>query len=378
MWLSAAEALLRLNVKPQTLYANVSRGRIRAKADPADPRRSLYSRDDVDRLSRRTTGRPRSETVAAEAISWGDPVLSSTISTISRGRLWYRGQDAIALAQQATLEEVAELLWGAFPPAESERSDSHRESGMSGALLALARAAGSDPPSLGRSPSLLRTDAATVLATMAAALAGPGTGPIHMRLAHRFGRPAAADDLRCALVLLADHELNVSTFTARVAVSTGAALSAGALAALAALSGPLHGRASLAIAVLVEDTHVADGRISSALRDWLDEGRAVPGFGHRLYPHGDVRAEALLGRLTLPPAYAEFRVAAEDLIGDSPNVDFAMAALAAVHDLPPTAPTEIFALARCVGWLAHMIEQVETGSIIRPRARYTGFKPPVP
>src|SRR5690349_10444186 len=107
MWLSAAEALLRLNVKPQTLYANVSRGRIRAKADPADPRRSLYNRDDVDRLSRRTTGRPRSETVAAEAISWGNPVLSSSISTVSGGRLWYRGQDAVVLAEGATLEEVA-------------------------------------------------------------------------------------------------------------------------------------------------------------------------------------------------------------------------------------------------------------------------------
>src|SRR3569623_273519 len=178
MWLSAAEALRRLNVKPQTLYATVSRGRIRAKADPADPRKSLYCRDDVDRLSRRTIGRPRAETVAAEASSWGDPVLSSSISTVSVGRLWYRGQDAVALAQRATLEEVAALLWGAFPPAESERSASHRESGLSGAPLALARAAGAVPPRLGRAPALLRTDAATGLATMAAALAGPGTGPI--------------------------------------------------------------------------------------------------------------------------------------------------------------------------------------------------------
>ena len=123
MWLSAAEALRRLNVKPQTLYANVSRGRIRAKADPADPRKSLYSRDDVDRLSRRTAGRPRAETVAGEAINWGDPVLSSTISTVSGGRLWYRGQDAVALAERATLEDVADLLWGGFPAGGSTGSD---------------------------------------------------------------------------------------------------------------------------------------------------------------------------------------------------------------------------------------------------------------
>jgi len=98
MWLTAGEALQRLNVKAQTLYASVSRGRIRAKPDPADPRRSLYSRDDIDRLARRSVGRPRADAVAAEAISWGDPVLPSAISTVARGRLWYRGEDAVALA----------------------------------------------------------------------------------------------------------------------------------------------------------------------------------------------------------------------------------------------------------------------------------------
>lgn len=378
MWLSAAEALRRLNVKPQTLYANVSRGRIRAKADPTDPRKSLYSRDDVERLSRRTTGRPRSETVAAQAISWGNPVLSSAISTVSGAHLWYRGQDAAALADRATLEDVAQLLWGGFPAGGSTRPDERPDPGINGAMLALAGGVASGRSSLGRSAWDLRDDAADVLAMLAAALAWPGVDPIHIRLAGRFGRPQAADDLRCAMVLLADHELNASTFSARVAVSTGASLAAGTLAALATLSGPLHGRASVAVSALVGDMHGAGVPISSALRDWLGEGRAVPGFGHRLYPRGDVRAQALLDRLALTPAYAEFRVVAEDLVGEGPNVDFALAALAAVHDLPATAPMEIFALARCVGWLAHMLEQAESGSIIRPRARYTGPRPPVP
>src|SRR3569833_583529 len=103
MWLSAEEALRRLNVKPQTLYASVSRGRSKAKADPTDPRRSLYSRDDVERLARRAKGRPRTEAVAVEAISWGRPVLPSAISTITGGRLFYRGRGAAGQTGRASL-----------------------------------------------------------------------------------------------------------------------------------------------------------------------------------------------------------------------------------------------------------------------------------
>jgi citrate synthase len=377
MWLPAAEALRRLNVKPQTLYANVSRGRIRAKADPAEPRRSLYHSDDVDRLVRRTTGRPRAEVVAVEAINWGEPVLRSAMSTVANGRLYYRGQDAVELAGHASLEDIANLLWAGFSPLRTTTSGAGQNPGAGGVLVALAHRAAADPPSLLRNPDALRADASAVLATVADAIAGPGRGPLHDRLAGHFQRPDAADDLRAALVLLADHELNASTFAARVTVSTGASLAAGALAGLAALSGPLHGRASHAITALADDLESSGADPTDALREWLGEGRAVPGFGHRLYPHGDVRAAALLARLPLPPAYAGLLAAAEIVLDERPNVDFALAALAAAHNLPETAPMEIFALARSVGWLAHMLEQVQSGALIRPRARYIGPKPAV-
>ena len=375
MWLPAAEALRRLNVKPQTLYANVSRGRVRAKPDPAEPRRSLYNSDDIDRLARRAIGRPRAEAVAIEAINWGEPVLPSAISTVANGRLYYRGRDAVDLAGHATLEQVAALLWSGFSSLPSTRSPASG-TGISAALIALARRTAADPPSLLRTPNLLQADASSILSTVADAVSGPGEGPLHLRLASHFDRPAAADDIRAALVLLADHELNASTFAARVTVSTGASFAAGALAGLAALNGPLHGRASRAITALADDlAHGADA--IEALRAWLGEGRAVPGFGHRLYPRGDVRATALLGRLTLPPAYANLLAAAETVLDERPNVDFALAALAAAHNLPETAPMEIFALARTVGWLAHMLEQAQSGALIRPRARYVGPKPAV-
>jgi len=372
MWLTANEALARLGSKPQSLYASVSRGRIRAKSDPADSRKSLYNAEDVDRLAARSRGRRSALTVAAEAISWGDPVLPSAISTVSNGRLYYRGRDACVLSRTATLEAAATLLWDA-PLEDAEPGEAATNApGITAALVKLAQLTATSPPSLGRSPIVLRLDAARIFHAVADALLGAGAGPMHLRLAGRFGRPEAADTLRRALVLLADHELNASTFAARVTVSTGASLAAGALSGLAALNGPLHGVASSTVLALAHDIEADPAGVEAALRHWLGEGRIVPGFGHRLYPFGDPRAAELLRAFDVPAGYRALLDAADAVIGDYPNVDFALAALTAAYDLPPDAPLTLFALARSVGWLAHMLEQIQSASIIRPRARYIG------
>lgn len=372
MWLNATEALSRLGSKPQSLYANVSRGRIRAKPDPEDSRRSLYREEDVERLALRARGRRSSATVASEAISWGDPVLPSAISTISGGRLYYRGLDAADLSATATLEEVATLLWdGAWSlPQTSHRAASAAP--MAAAFAMLAERAASDAPSDGRGSMELRREAGDILASLADAMLGRGAGPLHLRLARYLRRPAAADVLRRAMVLLADHELNTSTFAARVTVSTGSSLAAGTLSGLAALSGPLHGNAASAVLALAIDIGGDATRAPRALREWLGEGRVIPGFGHRLYPRGDIRCDALLAAIEVPPMFRNLRAAAERLAGERPNVDFALAALSVAYDLPRHGPATIFALARSVGWLAHMLEQAATGQLIRPRARYVG------
>lgn len=368
-WLTAAEALTLLGTQPQTLYANVSRGRIKARPDPADSRRSLYRGDDVRRMAQRASGRRRQEAVATEAMHWGEPVLRTAISTVSGGRLLYRGQDACELAETATLEDVATLLWRA--PVKLEPGGG-TTAGLATAFAALAARA-AQPAVMGRSPAILADEAGLVLGTIASALAGGGTEPVHLRLAGRWRRPEAAEPTRRALVLLADHELNASTFAARVTVSTGASLWAGALAGLAALSGPRHGLASREIAALVDDIG-ASGLAENALRDWLGEGRQVPGMGHPLYPEGDPRCAALLDGFAPLPAYRTYRLAAEDITGDMPNIDFALAALTTSFDLPPDAGLTLFALGRSVGWLAHMMEQIASGETIRPRARYVGVK----
>jgi citrate synthase len=374
MWLSSDEALARLKVKPQTLYANVSRGRIRAKSDPADPRRSLYRGEDVDRLAGRPRGRRSAGLVASGALDWGEPVLASAVSTIAGGRLWYRGQDAVMLADHASLEDVMVLLWGASDGDIRLEPGLAGDPGLARLFAALAARAASDPPSAGQGAFHLRRQAREVHGTVAAALLGSGEGPLHRRLAAAFGRPDAAEALRRALVLLADHELNASTFAARVAVSAGASLAAGALAGIATLSGSRHGNAARTVLALAEDISASAMDPVDALRDWLGEGRWVPGFGHPLYPDGDVRCGALLSAIPVPAAFRELRLAGMAVLDDQPNIDFGLAALSAAYSLPPEAPATIFALARSAGWMAHMLEQAESGALIRPRARYVGPK----
>lgn len=373
-WITAEQALQRLGTKPQTLYANVSRGRIAAKPDASDPRRSLYSTEDIERLASRQHGRRKAETVAAQTMAWGDPVLPTTISTIEDGCLYYRGEDAAKLSRTADLEAVAGLLWGGkrprFPIMAGEDNP-----GLPQAFTVLGRLAASDMPTLGRGHAVLHADAARVMGAVTRALAGTTATELaaHERLARHWHRPEAADITRRALVLLAEHELNASTFSARITVSTGAPLSAAVLSGLCTLGGPLHGGAAAAMDELAE----AATRLGpeQAVQLSLRRGRALPCFGHRLYPHGDVRAAELLAQFEVPPLYRDLAVIGEALVGERPNIDFALAAMAAACGLPAAAPMIIFTLARAVGWLAHALEQIETGSLIRPRARYVGPPP---
>jgi citrate synthase len=392
-WLDRSAALARLGVRAQTLYAYVSRGRVAMRPAADDPRRSEYSAADVEALARRRARGRRASAIAASTIAWGEPTLATSISTVRRGRPVYRGVDAVGLAESATLEEAATLLWDADAPVcLAARRGLARPVAPSAlaALRDLAALAAAACPTVGRSVDELRADAEVAVATLARALgAADGRGPIHVRVARgwaRESRPSgratahatahAADALRRALVLLADHELNASTFAARVAASTGASIAACLLAGLAALSGPRHGGAAAAAAALADDA----ARLGSdvAVARWLERGASLPGFGHPLYPGGDPRAQALLATIEPDDALTALRDAvadatdATDATDAAPNVDFALLALVRAHGLPVDAPFRLFALGRSVGWAAHAMEQALSGEIIRPRARYEG------
>jgi citrate synthase len=371
-WIDRDMALSRLGIKAQTLYAYVSRGRIRMQPDPADSRRSLYNGDDIADVSIRKARGRKPAAIAASSMDWGEPAIPTSLSAVHRGKLFYRGQDAIELARIATLEEAAALLWDAprLPIFLGEVVKAGTDP-----FAILAALAPNSQPILGRISDHLAQDAATIIGALASACgAAEGTSPLHERLAIGWGCDAqGAERLSQALVAMADHDLNASTFAARVAASTGASLPACLLAGLCTLSGPRHGGAGEALRYLVADARQHGA--TKAVTQWLEHDRLLPGFGHTLYPDGDPRAGIMLEGLEPSADLQALAASVLDLTGLHPNCDYALAVMSETLGWPQDAPFRIFLVGRAVGWCAHVMEQNREGTLIRPRGRYTGVLP---
>ena len=387
-WISAAEAARALAVTRPTLYAYVSRGLVRSEPGAEKSRARRYSRDDVERLRRRAEERRDPDKVASHALQWGMPVLESAITLITDETLYYRGHDAVALARNASVESVASLVWtgrldGARPevaPSSKPRFAAPRSTPFivrAQATLALASAADHQAFDL-RADAVVRTGW-RLLDSMVGVETTRARGPIDVALARGWRLRAGAEDIiRAALILSADHELNVSAFTARCVASAGSNPYAVVTAGLAALEGTKHGGST----ARVESTLAALRRersLRSALAERLRHGERVGGFGHPLYRRGDPRAAALLGMLEQRYAkspelrYArEFARAARAVTGERPNLDFALGAVSRVLGLPSGAGLTLFAIGRTIGWIGHAIEQYAVDQIIRPRAKYVG------
>ena len=390
--LSARETADRLGIKLDTLYAYVSRGLIRSVTVPGG-RERRYRAEDVERfrLSRGERGGP------VEALM---PVIGSSICLIEDGRLYYRGRDAVRLAETATLEDIADLLWdreldmnAPTPALPRKRGREDRAGGgragprqplglIERCQVRLALLAADDLAALDLTRAGIVRTGRAILGALVDAVGdrGRSAAPMHRRLAALWRLDdTGADLLRRCLVLLADHELNASTFVARCVASTAATPYAVVSAALAALSGRRHGGASArAEALLHEIAERGAPMTVIAARLARDEG--IPGLGHPLYPEGDPRANALLAAAMtgLPSARSEIEgavAAARRLTGQHPNIDFALATVTTALGLPLGAALSVFVVGRSVGWIAHAIEQYETGVLIRPRARYTGPRP---
>ncbi|MDM0077947.1 citrate synthase family protein [Variovorax sp. J2P1-59] len=377
-WISMDEACRLLGVRPQTVYAYVSRGKLEVMPDPADTRRSLYRAEDVAGLAKRKQAGRKHETLAANTLFGSEPSIPTALCAFFRGRPYYRGQDAVNLARSATLEDVARLLWSAEQAVDfSSPTTPARpvEPGRAAAFTALADLAATGHSTRGRLTRVLHAEGQGLVGQLANAFgAKPGPQPLHLRFAKGWKQSAqVADLLRTAMVLLVDHELTSSAFVARIAASTGASLPACLLAGLTTLSGPLHGDASGRVQALFSEVErLGEDKV---VAHYLSTGLPLAGFGHHLYPDGDPRAAALLALFEPPEVIARFIEKVTNLTGLQPNIDVALAALVAHHRLPADAAFGLFATARSVGLLAHSLEQLGEAQVIRPRGRYVGPMP---
>jgi citrate synthase len=369
------EACSRLGVRPQTLYAYVSRGKLEVMSDPADTRRSLYRAEDVAGLARRKQAGRKHETLATNTLFGAEPSIPTALSTFVRERLYYRGQDAVTLAGSATLEEVAHLLWDAEQVVDFSSMAGVAEPGRVAAFHTLATLAATGHSTHGRMTRVLHLEAQELVGQLANAFgAQAGQQPLHLRFAQGWQQsPKVADLLRTAMVLLVDHELTSSAFATRIAASTGASLPACLLAGLTTLSGPLHGDASGRVKALFNEVErLGEDQV---IAHYLSTGLPLAGFGHHLYPDGDPRAMALLALFDPPDVITRFIEKATRLTGLQPNIDVALAALSIHYRLPDDAAFAMFATARSIGLLAHSLEQLGVGQVIRPRGRYIGIMP---
>lgn len=376
-WIDRNEALTRLGVKAQTLYAYVSRGRIAARADPGHPRRSLYAAADIARLLDGTAAPAPSESRILAAK--GEAEVCSAVSLAADGRLFYRGLDAAQMAKTATLEVAARRLWDARD-ADPFAGLKPRVDPVGGAtprarvFAALARRADEDTGRQGLSPDVLRGEAASVLNEVIDAVSGPGPRLyLHQRLA-RAWRVAErdADLLRRALVLTAAGSPGQAEVAVRAAVDGGAGLAGAALAGVCALAGSSKLRAATEASAWVITARCDPAGVS---RRRFEETGSLPGFGDPDWRCGDPRAAALLEAVDGPADLLAVVREGQALTSERPTLALALAVVARRLDLPRDGAADLMLLGRLTGFLAHALDQAIDGSPIRARVRYVGPEP---
>ena len=339
-----------------------------------------------------------------------------------RGVLAYCGHDIHDLAQSATFEEVCYLLWHRRLPTRAELGDLQSHLAAARALpepivrlmrslppvngmdalrtvtSALAHydaeADDASPPAQYRKAVRLTAQVGTIVATWGRLQAGGGPIAPDPAMGHAANflymltgeRPnsTAIRAFDVALTLHADHELNASTFAARVAAATLTDIYSAVVAAIGTLKGPLHGGANAEVMkMLLELGQTATGdRVDDFIRGKLARKEKIPGFGHRVYKTEDPRATHLrqmsrdLGKRAGSTAWFDISQRIEALVKAekklNPNVDFYSASTYYTLGIPIDLYTPIFAVSRISGWTAHILEQYANNRLIRPRADYTG------
>ncbi|WP_223068589.1 citrate/2-methylcitrate synthase [Paenibacillus caui] len=350
----------------------------------------------------------------------GIVAAASSISSIDDGVLAYRGINIDDMAEHATFEETAFLLWyGHLPTAEELAKlkeqlnqhtavpeilleqlklypkDANTMAALRTAVSALALYDETTNVNTREANQLKAIKLQAKLPTLIAAFSRirEGKEPVAplkgVSIAHNFlymltgvePDPAAAKALDKALVLHADHELNASTFSARVTVATLSDIYSAVTSAIGTLKGPLHGGANEAVMDMLMEIGTVEN-VEPYIQQKMNNKDKIMGFGHRVYKNGDPRAKHLqkmsrqLSLLKADTTLYDISVKVENLVssqkGLKPNVDFYSASVYTLLGIPKDLFTPIFAVSRMSGWTAHILEQLDNNRIIRPRAEYTG------
>lgn len=387
--LSADEAARRLGVSKATLYAYVSRNQLSALADLADPRASRYSSFEIDQLVQRRRQGRRGEQQITGALTQGLQVLDSALSGIVDGQPVYRGRPAAELARDgASLEDVARLLWqfqahDPFDGAPPVLGDAWSASVLATASWplaertlarwAMAQGALHGPAWLPDGEALARACGQHLRAALGCFLGeAPSMQPAHVQLVAHWRLPqGSADLMRQALVLSAEHEMNLIALAARQLSSVGASLGASVMGSLCYLGAAFNGGDSACVEALWDEV-MAQPDPEAALAARLDRGEALPGFDHLYYPAGDPRALALLALVEPSGAPLPMVAAVDRLTGWKPSLDFGLVALRRALGAPREASTVMLMAPRCVGFIAHALEQRRSGDRMWVRSRYVG------
>jgi len=390
--LTAAQAAARLGVKPESLYAYVSRGLLSRERDASG---SSFDPLEVEAFAlRRRRVAPR----AVEPSGGGMPlmVLDTALAHVEDDELFYRERSAARLARESSFEDVVRWLWDARVlrgPDDADLARARRTIATLGdaatpldrLLVAVTAFASADPLRDDPSVDAVTRVGARLLAGLPAALTGPVEQPASIAatlwnaLAGR-SRDDGARLVDAALVLVVDHDLAVSTLAARVAASARGSAYAIVTAALGAFDAPLHGHASRGAARMLRAVQGGQSPASAIASAVRDGGRGIPGFGQQLYAGSDMRAIVLMELLGAAPGGDGIvdlvdAVAAEVArhADTRPNLDLALAALALWGDMGEDAGAVIFAIGRLAGWIAHAVDEYgQTPMRLRPRGRYAG------
>lgn len=398
-WLTADEVANRLNVKRETVYAYVSRGRLPSRQSP-NGRGSVFDPAAVERLAARTrvSHKPGASSIETE------------LSLIEDGELYYRGQAARKLATTSTFEEVAELMWGsdgarghpwASDPA-MERLGRRMLKLLPDTMLpadrlgVVASGLGAvEPPNRDGSPDVVAATARRLLMTMVSALPAlsePARGlredrptdlvsMLWSRVCARAPSRAELEALNATMILSVDHDLASATSLVRAAARAGVEPAGIIRLGTEAGSGPVKGATNLAIEEFLRNIE-SRSTVGVALTKRLRRGEPIPGFGHVMYPDGDTRASQILEHVRSCAHIPERRATVEEVIRmqsrrglPPPNAGFAIAALTYVSDMIHGAGEIIFVTSRSVGWIAHAIEEYSRPPLPRQHSVYVGPRP---